>query len=56
MKTKKGVMYSDKFKDEMLRIKPIKENADQLNTPRILIKLVKKTKTMFLFILIGIFI
>ena len=56
MKTKKGVRYSDNFKDEMLKIKPIKENADQLNTPRILIKPVKKTETMFLFISIWIFI
>ena len=56
MKTKKVVRYSDNFKDEMLRIKPMKENADQLNTPRILIKLVKKTKIMFLFLSIWIFI
>jgi hypothetical protein len=56
MKTKKGVRYSDKFKDEMLRIKPIKDDADQLNTPRILIKPAKKTETMFLFLPIWIFI
>ena len=56
MKTKKGIKYSDNFKDEMLSIKPIKENADQLNTPRILIKLVKKTEILFLFLSIWIFI
>jgi hypothetical protein len=52
MKTKKGVRYSDNFKDEMLRIKPIKENVDQLNTPRNLINSVRKTATIFFLLLI----